>query len=106
MLYLIADITQFDSVALIPLCAFLLTLGRDCKLVPDAFSKGTTPAWQANCLALSNFLNSSVMTIHLAAVTVPTPGIEPGRFLWFKQGLTYNFYHIFHLAPPQHTYDE
>ena len=52
-----ADITQFDKVALIPLWAFLLTLGFDCKLVPEEFSKGTTPAWQASCLALSNFLN-------------------------------------------------
>lgn len=39
-----ADMTQLDRVALMPLWAFLLTLGLDCKLVPELFSKGTTPA--------------------------------------------------------------
>jgi hypothetical protein len=35
-----ADMTQLDRVALMPLWAFLLTLGLDCKLVPEEFRAG------------------------------------------------------------------
>ena len=30
---------------------------------------------------------------------------ESGRFLWFMQGMTDNFYYIFHLGPPPNKFD-